>query len=79
MMLDYVDDLSDSRLYDMMPYTQLIFTTDRSDVFDMESEISDAIDGNYAVYIDSDSIPGIKKFQDEMNQHRQFSFGMCDI
>lgn len=79
MMLDYVDDLSDSRLYDMIPYTQLIFTTDRSDVFDMESEISGAIDGNYAVYIDSDSIPGIKKFQDEMNQHRQFSFGFCAI
>ena len=79
MMLQILARFSDEKLFSMLPYTQLIFTTDKADVFSIEQEVSDAIDGNYAVYIDNTSIPGIKKFDDEMNQHRQFSYGFSLI
>lgn len=79
MMLQILARFSDEKLFSMLPYTQLIFTTDADDVFSIEKEVSDAIDGNYAVYIDRSSIPGIRKFDDEMNQHRQFSYGFSLI
>ncbi len=57
-----------------LPYTQLLFTTDEEDVMALEDAVSDAVDGKYAVFIDRDSIAGIKVFADELNQHEQFSY-----
>lgn len=62
-----------------LPYTQLLFTTDVEDVMTLEDDISDAVDGNYAVFIDQDSIAGIKVFADELNQHEQFSYAFMVI
>ena len=44
-----------------------------------ESEISDAIDENYAVMIDADSIIGIKRIADELKQHDSFSYAFAFI
>lgn len=74
MLLEKIDSFSEEKLFSLMPYTQLIFTTDVEDVFSLEEKVSQAIDGNYAVYIDQSSIPGLKVFDDEMTQHRQFSY-----
>lgn len=60
-------------------YTQMIFTTGRKDVMSLEGEISDAIDGNYAVFVKQDSISGIKVLKDELNQHEQFAYGFTMV
>lgn len=44
-----------------------------------ESEISDAVDENYAVMIDKDSVIGIKRIADELNQHDSFSYAFALI
>lgn len=79
MLLEKIDSFDDEKLFDLMPYTQLVFTTDEEDVFSLESKVSDAIDENYAVYIDKDSITGLKVFADEMAQHRQFSYAFSVV
>ena len=44
-----------------------------------EPKISDAIDKNYAVMIDRDSIIGIKRIADELSQHDTFSYAFAFI
>lgn len=44
-----------------------------------ESQISDAIDKNYAVMIDKDSVIGIKRITDELSQHDTFSYAFAFI
>ncbi|MBE5924852.1 MAG: ABC transporter permease [Lachnospiraceae bacterium] len=44
-----------------------------------ESQISDAIDKNYAVMIDKDSVIGIKRIADELSQHDTFSYAFAFI
>ena len=44
-----------------------------------EQEISDAIDKNYAVMIDKDSVIGIKRISDELSQHDSFSYAFAFI
>lgn len=79
MLLEQADTVSDDTLFDMMPYTQLIFTTDRENVLSLEEEISDAIDENYAVFVDRDSVFGIKALADELEQHDQFSYAFTVV
>lgn len=73
MMLKRVQAMSDEKLMKMMPYTQMLLTTNEPDVLSLESKISDALDGDYAVFVDKESVPGIKVFEDELNQHEQFA------
>lgn len=79
MLLEMIENFSDEKLFSFMPYTQLIFTTDVKDVFSLEKKVANAIDNNYAVYLDKSSIPGLKVFADEMAQHKQFSYAFSII
>ncbi len=60
-------------LVSQIPFTELVFTTDRKDVKSMESEISSALSGNYAVFCDRDDLPGMRIMKDELTQHDQFA------
>ena len=44
-----------------------------------ESQISDAIDKNYAVMIDRSSVDGIQRIDDELKQHDTFSYAFAVI
>ena len=44
-----------------------------------ESEISDAVNENYAVMIDENSVIGIKRIADELKQHDSFSYAFAFI
>lgn len=79
MMLDYIEGLNDEKIKSMMPYTQMLITTDQADALSMEQDIADAVDDNYAVFVDQSSIPGLKVFADELNQHDQFSYAFTIV
>ena len=68
--------MAKSALYDadLIPYTTIAFTTDITDIQSMEPQISNALDGNYAMFLDKESILGIRAFEDEINQHEQFAY-----
>ena len=40
----------------------------------LEEKVSEALNGNYAVFIDKNSLAGIRVFDDEIHQHEQFSY-----
>lgn len=69
------DDLSeDEKLNSItLPKNELIFTSN-CNVFDLEQEISNAIDKNYAVLVDQKKIPGIQRFYEELEQHSMFAY-----
>ena len=50
-----------------------------SEVLFYEKQISDAIDKNYAVMVDKESIVGIKRIADELKQHDTFSYAFAFI
>ena len=79
MLLEYVKAQDEDKLQSMMPYTQMMITTNKSDVLSLESELADAVDGNYAVFIDRSSVAGLKVFADELNQHDQFSYAFAMV
>ncbi len=56
-----------------LPFNELIFTTNRSDVKSLESSLDEALHGNYAVLCDRDDMPGIRIMKDELAQHDQFA------
>ena len=56
-----------------IPFNELIFTTNRSDVKSLESSLNEALHGNYAVLCDRDDMPGIRIMKDELAQHDQFA------
>ncbi|MBR1693281.1 MAG: ABC transporter permease [Lachnospiraceae bacterium] len=74
LLLERVDAMSEDRIFGMLPYTELVFTTHSEHVKSMEEELAEAVDDNYAVFIDADMMPGIKPLQDELIQHDQFSY-----
>lgn len=78
-LLKLFDYLSDETLTKIMPYTELVFTTDVKDVLSLEEELSKALEGDYAVLIDRSSITGLKILRDELNQHHQFSYGFTFV
>ena len=55
-------------------YTQMLVTTDRENVLDLEEPVAAALEDEYAVFIDKSSVPGIRTFEDEIAQHEQFSY-----
>ncbi|MCR5629210.1 ABC transporter permease [Eubacterium sp.] len=60
-------------LKQIIPYTELVFKSDKEDVKTLEKDISKALDGNYAVVCDKDDLPGVKIMNDELAQHDQFA------
>lgn len=50
-----------------------------SEVLFYEKQISDAIDKNYAVMVDKESIVGIQRIADELKQHDTFSYAFAFI
>ena len=50
-----------------------------SEVLFYEKQISDAIDKNYAVMVDKESIVGIERIADELKQHDTFSYAFAFI
>ena len=50
-----------------------------SEVMYYESQISDAIDKNYAVMVDKESIVGVQRIADELKQHDSFSYAFAFI
>ena len=50
-----------------------------SEVLFYEKQISDAIDKNYAVMVDKESIVGIQRVADELKQHDTFSYAFAFI
>lgn len=64
--LNYEDSL-------MLPNTQIIVKTE-GDALSHEKEIAEAIEYNYGVMIDEDSISGLSILNSEIKQHKQFSF-----
>lgn len=73
MLLEAVKSISDEALFAIMPNTELLITVD-GDALSYEKEIGKAIDYNYAVMVDADSIIGISRLTDELAQHNAFSF-----
>ncbi|MBQ9200412.1 MAG: ABC transporter permease [Lachnospiraceae bacterium] len=74
----YMSSKAIDELADMKP-TQLIFTTDEKSVKKLEEDISKALNGNYSVLVDADSISGIKNYVSEMEQHNAFSYVFAGI
>lgn len=52
-----------------IPFTQMVITTDLTDVGSLEDKISEALDGGYSYFITRESVPGVNQLQDEMKQH----------
>lgn len=73
MLLEAVKNISDEALFKIMPNTEMLVTVD-GDALSHEEEIGEAIDDNYAVMIDAESITGISRLTDELAQHDAFSY-----
>lgn len=72
-LLKMVDDISEEKIRQMLPYIEIAFTTYGQDVKGLEEKISDALEGDYAVLCDRGDIAGIKVMTDELAQHDQFA------
>ncbi|MBR2736334.1 MAG: FtsX-like permease family protein [Firmicutes bacterium] len=59
---------------EMIPFNQLLVRTGQEDVMALEEKAASALDDHYAVFIDKNSLPGIRVFDDEIHQHEQFSY-----
>lgn len=74
MLLAVAKQLSDEQLMQMLPYTQMIIRTVDGTALSREEELSAALDSNYAVMLDSSSIPGLARLDSELSQHESFSY-----
>lgn len=79
MLSAFVEQLDEEQLFALMPYTQLVITTDEEEVLSLEEELAAALENNYAAFVDQTSIPGIQNFTAELEQHRQFSYAFSVI
>lgn len=61
-----------------VPMTEMLVTVE-GDALSHEEEIGRAIDNNYAVMIDAESVNGISRLSDEIAQHEAFSFTFAII
>lgn len=53
----------------MIPFTQMVITTDLTDVASLEEKIDEALEGGYSYFITRESVPGVNQLNDEMKQH----------
>lgn len=72
--IEQIEEKDNDNFKKYRPYTELVFTSDNDNVKGMEQQVSDAIDGNYAVFCDRDNIIGMRVIADELEQHDQFSY-----
>lgn len=79
MLLEHVENMSSEQLFNLLPYTQMVITTDETNVLSLEDTLADALDNHYAAFVDQSSIPGIQSFADELAQHKQFSYAFSLI
>lgn len=54
---------------DLIAFTQMIITTDRTDVASLEDKVNEVLDGGYSYFITRESVPGVNQLKDEMKQH----------
>lgn len=66
--------MSDERLAELMPYTQMVLTTTDGQALEHEEELSGALQGAYAAMVDEHSIAGIERLNSELSQHESFSW-----
>lgn len=53
-----------------MVYNEMMLTTGTGDFIKLEEQISDALGGNYTVFLTRDNHPSYNMFQQEINQHK---------
>ncbi len=74
-MLEAAGDATDEELSEFMPYTQIVARgVGGGELLSKESEISAALDGDYAAMVDASSIPGLERLTAELEQHASFSY-----
>lgn len=67
--ISMLEKADESEFYDMLPYTQIIFTAS-SDASDLSDDIDSALSGNYAVYTTRVETEGVFMLDNEMEQHK---------
>ena len=74
-LLEAVKKADEKSLFKLLPYTQIVVRgVDGEELLSKESEISKALDGDYAVMIDSSSVVGLERLTAELEQHASFSY-----
>lgn len=73
MVLSMLDQVDKETLKNMLPYSQLIFTTDEKDILSLEKKVDSVLDGRYTAFVDKESMTGIAMLDDEMKQHKVMS------
>ena len=74
-MLEAAKEASNEKLSNFMPYTQIVARgIGGQELLSKESEISAALDGDYAAMVDAHSIPGLERLTAELEQHASFSY-----
>ncbi|MBO5281817.1 MAG: ABC transporter permease [Lachnospiraceae bacterium] len=74
MLQERVKQISDEKLAEIMPYTQLLVTTADGKALEHEDELAEALHGEYAAMVDEHSIAGIERLNSELAQHQSFSW-----
>lgn len=74
MLLQFVENMDDEKLADMMPYTQMLIKTKDGSALSRENEIKEALHSEYGAMVDKSSIAGIVRLDSELSQHESFSY-----
>lgn len=74
MLLKMVENISDDKLMEMMPYTQMVITTNDGQSLSHEKAIADSINNEYSAMIDRSSVLGLARLDSELDQHQSFSY-----
>lgn len=62
-------DITEEAKKDLILFTQMVITTDITDVASLEDKVNEALDGGYSYFITRESVPGVNQLKDEMKQH----------
>lgn len=69
--VDMLKKADPSEFTDMVPYTQIVITTEKDSMAaDIADQIDKALDGNYAVYTTRAETSGVAMMDSEMEQHK---------
>ncbi len=79
MLLEIVGNMSDEKLCQLLPYTEMVVVTTDRGALAHEDEIDEALNHDYAAIIDRASVPGLARLDGEMAQHKSFSYVFCVI
>ncbi len=56
-------------LKEIVPYTQIVLTTDEENVISLENKIDKALNGGYSYFATRENIAGVNQLLDEIKQH----------